>query len=132
MITRHLIILVIAGCASGLSFAQELPLNPIIAKAAAKSLGKRLESLNLKDLALVKRLDLRGSGLKSLKGVERFENLIILDISNNDVSNLSPILGLVSLEYLDLTGNKMLTINEVSKFEKSVPNCIVLFAGNPD
>jgi len=53
-------------------------------------------------------LDCSGLGITSANGIEYFSGLIKVDLSDNLISDVSPLLALPKLEQLDLSGNKNL------------------------
>ena len=59
------------------------------------------------DLELVKRLDLSGRGLKSLRGIALCPNLTELAVADNDLTDLTEVAKLGKIERLDASGNRV-------------------------
>jgi Leucine-rich repeat (LRR) protein len=57
---------------------------------------------------------------------EFVNGLKVLDVSNNDVTDLSPLYQYKNLEYLNLSGNPRLKKEEVDTLREKLPNCIIL------
>ncbi|MEI6348084.1 MAG: T9SS C-terminal target domain-containing protein [Bacteroidota bacterium] len=66
--------------------------------------------IQLSEALAVQRLNLLGSGIFSLKGIENFTNLLWLDCSHNTLDTLD-LHALTNLEYLDCTESQITTIN---------------------
>ena len=132
MFPRTLIALMaLTGCALP-CLAEQVNLAPVIAGAAAKSLGKKVDQLTTKDLTKVTSLELSDRDLKSLDGLDQLSDLRILDASDNNVSDLGPLDSLSKLEYLDLTGNPNLSPEEVKSFQTGHHKCLVLFVADKE
>ena len=58
---------------------------------------------------------LNGKKIQCLDGLEKFTRLKKLDLSNNNISDLTPLKGLIKLEILDLSENKITSIQSLEK-----------------
>ena len=67
-----------------------------------------------------------GLGLTSLDGIENFDNLILLDLSENSISNLNPLANLTTLNELLLEQNQISDLSPIS----TLPNLTYLDADN--
>lgn len=66
-----------------------------------------------------------GLGVESLEGLERFENLTILDLDDNAVRDLRPLYGLEQLKVVLLRGNPV-SLAEAAALQARLPDCLVL------
>lgn len=57
-------------------------------------------------------LRLDGKGITNLQGLEEFESLIVLDLRNNQVSDITPITGLTGLISLNLDNNHIASLSK--------------------
>ncbi|NCN27841.1 hypothetical protein GW915_09725 [bacterium] len=71
--------------------------------------GKRLNEIQEK-IPHIDRLGLKETGLKTVKPLEFFFDLDVLDISKNSVSNLAPLAELMELRKLDLSYTAVRTL----------------------
>lgn len=60
-------------------------------------------------------LRLDGLGIRSLAGIECFTGLTLLDFIDNQVSDISPVAGLLNLTVLDMNGNRVQSIAAVAR-----------------
>lgn len=56
--------------------------------------------------------------IKSVSGIEYFKNLQTLDLSTNEIDDISMLASLTNLEYLTLYSNKITNINALSNLKK--------------
>jgi len=78
--------------------------------AVLQYLGKNF--VRKEDLVYVSEMDLSYKGIKSIENIgEYFLNLRYLDLSNNDISDISPISSLIKLEELNLSNNDISDIS---------------------
>lgn len=56
--------------------------------------------------------------IKDLNGIEKFTNLTLLDLSGNDISEITPLAGLTNLTNLNLTSNKITDITPLKNLTK--------------
>jgi len=73
----------------------------------------------------VQKIDLRGQGLTSVKGVARLEGLTEALLSDNDISDASPLMALTECEYIDLTGNPV-SADSCARLKAALPDCLIL------
>jgi hypothetical protein len=77
-----------------------------------------MEELTDDDLRKISTLEAKGRGIKDLTGLEKCTNLLLLDLANNEISNLAPIKDLVELQSLTLSGNKIADITPLMSLNK--------------
>lgn len=75
-----------------------------------RSFGMKYPSEIQDELSKVKTLGLQGKQLRSLKPIEFFESLEVLDISKNPLSDLSPLRYLEALRKLDISETAVRTL----------------------
>ncbi|MCC8156508.1 MAG: leucine-rich repeat domain-containing protein [Oscillospiraceae bacterium] len=63
-----------------------------------------------------------GQGITDLSGLEQFTSLVLLDLDDNSISDLSPLYGLTNLKTLYIRGNNV-TAADVEKLQVQLPNC---------
>jgi hypothetical protein len=73
-------------------------------------LDRTLERIQQTDLASVKLLACPGAGVETLAGIEALVNLEQLELGDNEVTNLSPLLPLKNLRVLGLRNNRLADI----------------------
>ncbi len=71
------------------------------------------------------RIDLRGQGLSSTNVVSRMTQLNQALLSDNNLTDVSPLCALTSCEYIDLTGNPV-TDESYALLKQALPNCLIL------
>ena len=71
-------------------------------------------------------MDLSVKGLKSFDGTGDLRHLRILELSGNDLTDLTPLHSCENLEYIDLSGNPRLKKEEVDTLREKLPNCLIL------
>ncbi len=79
-----------------------------------EQLGIEPEDLTEECLQTITELELPGSGIKTLRGIQHCTNLEYLDLSSNDIGNLAPLSGMASLEVLYVSGNNIQDVLELS------------------
>ena len=95
--------------------------DPGLQRAVAQALGKAPGSVTEEDLRGLTSLNLDGFGVASLAGLEAASNLEWLTLSGNapaagdDPLDLSPLAGLSSLTYLDLSDNALVDVSDLSR-----------------
>lgn len=72
-----------------------------------------------------------GLGVESLEGLERFENLTILDLDDNQVRDLTPLYGLEQLKVVLLRDNPV-SLAEAAALQARLPDCLVLIDRTAD
>jgi len=80
----------------------------------------------LSKLTKLKKLNLSGTNIKSLKGLEPLVNLEELDVASTDLRSLKALEGMSNLKKL-ICFNTRLTPRGVDSFKESFPKCEVRF-----
>lgn len=80
----------------------------------------------LSNLSELKKLNISGTNLRTLKGIESLHALEELDVASTNLRNLKPIDGLQNLKKLSCF-NTNLTTRAVESFKASHPDCEVRF-----
>ena len=94
--------------------------DPNLRAAIENALGKvGGESINVNEMAILKELDLRESGVRCLTGLEDAKNLSHLSAGGNLVSDLSPLKELTNLKSLDFWGNTMSDLSTSGRINQS-------------
>jgi Leucine-rich repeat (LRR) protein len=83
--------------------------------AVRNALGKQSEEILLSDLASLTVLSASSRGIKDLSGIELCTNLIDLDLSNNQITDIYPISSLINLTVLNLDTNWIVDISAISE-----------------
>ena len=76
-------------------------------------------------------IDLRGQGLSSARGVARLHNLREALLSDNRLTDVSPLKSLTRCEYMDLTGNPV-TDDSYAALRSALPGCLILCEARDD
>jgi hypothetical protein len=85
--------------------------DPNLESAIRVQIGQPFGFLTQSSLARLVSLDARNLNLFSLEGLQHASNLRFLDVSNNNISDISPLAGLgATLETLDLENNDVFDI----------------------
>ena len=107
------------------SFAQCLP-DAALAEAVAKAAGKQASDImTQRDLQLTS-LAAYHKGIKSVEGLGAFTNLNSLDLSSNEIADISALASLTAMKELRLYNNQIENISAV----KNMPNLALLGMGN--
>lgn len=89
--------------------------DPALEAAVRVQLGQPFGFLTRSSMARLVTLDARNLDIRSLNGLENAVNLRFLDLSNNQISDLTPLASLgATLETLDLENNDILDITPLS------------------
>lgn len=99
-----------------ISFA-DLRLEECVANALAASAEGEI---SYEALLALESLDCSGLGITSVSGIEYFAGLRLIDLSDNSITDVTPLLALPKLERLNLSGNKELAKLPESGFPASV------------
>ena len=84
-------------------------------------LGKRDKCiLTFNDIKKLTVLDEFANHINSLEGLQYAENLKILSLLNNKISDINPVCGLTKLNYLDLSNNNLKDLSPLSSFYKNI------------
>ena len=76
------------------------------------------EPLTAKDVENISSIEGKGKGIKNLKGLEFCRSLALLDLEENEFSDLNPIKGLTRLQSLNLGKNKIKDIAPLVELNK--------------
>ena len=88
-------------------------------------IGGRLYSISLKEA------DFSGMGLKSCGQVPRLRNLTTLSLSDNGISDVSPLKSLTKCAFIDLTDNPV-TDESFAALQQALPSCVILSEARDD
>ena len=83
-------------------------------QAIRDTLSKTSGDLSCKDMEDLTKLEARGQGITNLSGLEYAIKLVRLDVRDNEVSDITPILDLTTLEDLALNRNPITSISGLS------------------
>ena len=83
-------------------------------QAIRNAIGKPTEDIYQSDLYGLMFLDLSGSSIINLSGIEHCTNFEYLKLSNNQISDISALSGLNGIWYLDLGNNQINNISPLS------------------
>ncbi|TWT52306.1 Internalin-A precursor [Thalassoglobus neptunius] len=76
------------------------------------------EKIDSADLKTIYIMDARGEGIESLQGLEFCTNLSELMLSENRISDLSPIANLINIQSLSLSKNQIKSVKPLSQLVK--------------
>ncbi len=98
----------VAGAATSAvaTLSVKLIVDPELEQVLACAIGRLPGQLGIADLAAITNLSVRARGVTNLAGLEFATNLVALDASENRISDLTPLRGLVELTSLALDGNR--------------------------
>lgn len=107
LIPVHL--LVACFCAANLRADNVFPDKGLEAAVRAEVFEKRYnqEPITVEDVKNISRVVGRGKGIKSLEGLQHCKEVMLLDLENNEIADLSPIKELKLLQSVTLAGNKI-------------------------
>ena len=88
--------------------------------------GKKTGELEVEDYRKVKGLPLYGLKIRDLSSLAKLGELLILDLSNNEIRNLKPLHKLEKLQLLVLLKNPFLPKAEVDELKKILPSCEII------
>ena len=83
-------------------------------KAIRYALGKPKDGLSERDLFSLTRLSARGFDITHLHGIQYLKNIQALDLSDNQLVDISPLMALPNIQLLDLENNKIINIKPLS------------------
>ena len=98
--------------------------NAELEKEVRNILGITKGDIYKNDVLLIADLEL---DTNNLKGLENFQNLVVLDAGHGEITNLEPINGLVELQKLSLSYNE---ISDISPLENLVNLEVLYLSGN--
>lgn len=76
------------------------------------------EPITAEDVAQISTITARSKGIKDLTGLEHCKRLMLLELPDNEVSDLSPIAGLDLLQSLTLTNNQVEDISPLADLKR--------------
>ena len=85
-------------------------------QAVRDALGKPSVDLTCADMARLTELKSREQNISNLEGLQHAVNLVVLDLDKNDVSDVSPLVGLNKLEQLNLNNNQISDLSLFANF----------------
>lgn len=103
------------------AFAQDLFPDPALEAAVRKYVFEKRNSdepLTADDVKDLSQVVARGRGIKDLAGLEHCRRLMLLDIADNEVSDLRPIADLELLQSLTLSNNEIADIAPLADLER--------------
>ncbi|MEZ5299450.1 MAG: leucine-rich repeat domain-containing protein [Verrucomicrobiales bacterium] len=104
-----------AAAASAEDLFPDKALEAVVRQQVFEKRGKA-EPLTEADVANISTVSsLKGSGIKSLKGLEKCPQLALLELPDNEIADLSPLRGLKKLQSLTLSGNKIGSIEPLGE-----------------
>jgi internalin A len=77
-----------------------------------------MEELTDEDLRKISTLEARGKKIQNLSGIEKCANILLIDLSENEISDLGPLRGLVGLQSLSLANNKIADLTPLMELNK--------------
>lgn len=94
--------------------------NAIVDALGDKIVEKGNNKIKIKntDLEKVTKLELNSKKISNVSGIEKFENLVILDLSYNDIVDITPLKQLKNLTDLYVQCNKIEDISAIENYEK--------------
>jgi len=92
--------------------------NPTLEAGVRAALNRPQGNLYKRQLLALVELDLSGSDLSSLNGIEQLSNLVSLNLRNNRLIDISPLSALTRLEYLDLKANRISNISPLANLDR--------------
>jgi internalin A len=104
----------ISGCSSSTSNGINFPDHNLEA-VIREAIGKPSGTINASDLEVLTSLDARKKGIRDLTGLERCTNLAVVQLDNNNISNIAPLAGLVNITSLSISHNQVSDISTLTK-----------------
>ena len=116
--------LLVGGCASTPKVVPNSPeakaaIEAAIRKAAKKPTGELTQA----DLEKVTKLNLGGSKLTDVKGLEKLTQLTHLNLTRNKLTSVTGLENLTQLTHLYLENNPDLTKSQIAELQKALPKC---------
>jgi len=85
--------------------------DPNLEQVVREAINKPEGPIYLSDVMEITTLDARGREIKSLKGIQHLQNLWLLYLGHNQVSDISPLQNLINLETLGFPANQVTDIS---------------------
>src|SRR6185369_16630287 len=100
-----------AGIAAS-SLAQEATItDPNLSAAILEALQKQAGPLTGQDLLSLTNLNAGSRSIRSVQGLQEAQNLVSLDLKSNNLSKVTFENGLAKLSFLDLSFNRLISLN---------------------
>ncbi|MBU2039666.1 MAG: leucine-rich repeat domain-containing protein [Gammaproteobacteria bacterium] len=74
-----------------------------------------IERLNIDYTDQLQLLNCSAEGVQSLDGIEQFSHTIVINLMNNQISDLSPLASVVSMQSLDISNNSLTDLSPLSQ-----------------
>lgn len=119
-VQRVLLPLLLFTCSSAL-WAQDLfPDKALEAAVRAEVFAKRYnqDPLTVDDVKSISQVVGKGKGITNLEGLQHCAALMLIDLENNQISDLTPIKDLKLVQSLTLAGNKLESIAPLENYAK--------------
>jgi Leucine-rich repeat (LRR) protein len=84
-------------------------------EAIKAKLGKKTGKISVLDAVSISELDISGTKINSLEGIQYFKNLRYINISNCEVDDIKPLSSLKGLMTVNLTNNKIVDISSLEQ-----------------
>ena len=112
--------------------------NPAITKAGVDELKKKLPDCKITHSEFVQQIEIGGTkvnvdaetvklsglGISDISLLSQLKNVKSLDLSDNSITDFTPLYGLSTLTELYIDGNPV-TPEQISEIEAALPNCVV-------
>jgi len=118
---QHLLVPILLLSCSALLPAQDLfPDKALEAAVRAEVFAKRYnqEPLTVDDVKTISQVVGKGKGITNLEGLQHCAALMLIDLENNQIADLTPIKDLKLVQSLTLAGNKIESIAPLENFTK--------------
>jgi Leucine-rich repeat (LRR) protein len=89
-------------------------------KAIRKLIGKPFGTIMISDIYYLENLDLSEKNIKSIQGLQYFENLEILEIYNNQITDITPLKNLINLKRIEIYNNQISDISPLKDLKKLI------------
>lgn len=76
------------------------------------------EPLTAKDVEKISTVEGKGKGIRDLRGLEHCISLQLLDLENNDIADIDPIMGLKNLQSINLAKNRIGDLTAITKLTR--------------
>jgi Leucine-rich repeat (LRR) protein len=86
------------------------------------------EDISLRDVRDLKQLNCSHGAITSVKGLEQFSRLQVLNLEGNDLTDIEPLFYLGELSALNLKDNKHLNCTQLEKVKNQLPSNATLIS----
>ena len=76
------------------------------------------EPLTAKDVEKISTIEGKGKGIRDLRGLEKCLSLALLDLEDNDVADIDPIMGLKRLQSINLANNRIGDLTALAELDR--------------